>query len=300
MLSAHASGRTDRDIQLSRAFGILVAAGLFSLTGSVLLSFLYEGEVSGAEPVADWIGVASFLSWLGALALALDAFRGDGGKRIRRLMQAALLAAATFALEAIAGTLTLASLELPLPRGYRMAVDASILSACGLVAASLVAARAVAPVRSPRDRARGLARAFALVAVGYAFGMFSAIYYATAYANYAGHDSFVQGLRNQAFGALLVAVAGVWMASAFRRSARAAPPKERPFNRERILFRAACVLALAFLFICLGEIQIASGTISIGYSRTAETARWLGVVADLATVAAIVCAAIGFRRAARA
>jgi hypothetical protein len=298
-LSTHAPGRVARDIQLTRALGVLAAAGLLSLVAGVLLGSFFEEGASSAELAAGWLGVTSFLPWLAALGLALDAFRSDGAKRSDRLRQAALLAAASFALEAAAGVLTLASLETPLPRGYRAALDAAILSACGLIAASLIAARAFAPRRMPKDRARGLARTFFLVAVGYGFGVFSAIYYAIAFANYPSHVCFVQGFKSQAFGALVVAVAGVWTASAFRRSARASQPEERPFNRERVLFRAACLLALAFLIFCLGEILIALGTVPIGYSQTAESARWVGVVANLATVAAIVCAAIGFRRAAR-
>jgi hypothetical protein len=295
-------GRIARDTQLIRALGILAAAGLLGLVAGTLhtASPFDETGIPDVESVAGWIEVGAFLPWLAALVLALDAFRAEGGRRVGRLRQAAVLAAASFALEAGGGLLTLTVLEAPLPRGYRVALEASILSSCGLVAAALFAARAFAPGKSPTDRERGLARALVAVAAGYGFGMVSAIYYAIAYANYPGSDIFVQGLKNQAFGALVVAVAAAWAGSAFRRSARAAAPEAASFDRERILFRAACALALAFLIICLGEVLIASGTTRIGYSPTVESARWVGVAAGLASVAAIGCAAAGFRRAGRA
>ncbi|MDQ2630393.1 MAG: hypothetical protein M3Y75_05390 [Actinomycetota bacterium] len=233
------------------------------------------------------------------MALAVDAFRSDGEKRGRRLRQAALLAAVSLALEAGAGLLTLLTVDGPLPRGYRMALRASVLSSVGLIAAALIAGRAFAPARTPKDRQRGLGRAFLLVAVGYGFGMFSAIYFAIAYANYPDSDVFTQGLKNQAFGALGVAVAAAWAASAFRRTAQGVKPGWGLRDRERRLFRATCALALSYLIVCLGEALVAAGTTQIGYSGAAESTRWVGFVAGLVTVAAIAMAAIGFRRAGR-
>jgi hypothetical protein len=299
--SALLPGRTARDIQLSRALGVLALAGLLALVaGGLQLSTLFgEAKASTGELVSGWIQLASFLPWLAALVLALDAFRGDGERRARRLRMAAFLAAASFALEVGAGLVTRASLEAPLPRGYRVALDASLLSSTLLVGATVGAARAFASARLTERRERALDRALILVAAGYGFGMISAIYYAISYSNFADHEVFTQGLRNQAFGALGVAVAGAWAASAFRRSARSAGAEAGLADRERRLSRAAWALALSFLIISLGEALIAAGTTQIGYSRAAESVRWVGVASGLATVAAVACAAIGFRRAAR-
>lgn len=294
--STRVSGRTPREIQLSRAVGLLAVAAVLHLVSGGLLASLAE---EGVELLASWLGVASLLPWLAALALALDGFRGDGEKRIGRLRLAALLAAASFGLEVLAGLLSIDALEAPLPKGYRTGLNASILSACALAVASMVAAHAFARSRVAEDRRRGLAFTFVLIGVGYGFSMFSAIYYAIAFSDYAGHFGYVQGLKFQAFGGLVAACAGLWMASAFLRSARPVRPGAQPFDRERVLFRAACAFAVAFSSICLGEVLIASGAVPIGYSETAEAAHLISALAELASLVAVVCAAIGLRRAAR-
>jgi hypothetical protein len=183
---------------------------------------------------------------------------------------------------------------------YRLAVETASLSRAALVVAAVVAAAAFASARGRSDRERRIAGAFVAVSAAYAFSVISALYYAIAYSNYPSHDTFTQGLRSEAFGALGVVVAAALIAAAFRRSSRAGTGADATSGRERRLSRAAWILTASYLIIAFGEAQIAVGSTEIGYTGISEAASWAGFVAGLVAAAAMAVAAAGFRRPQRA
>lgn len=301
MTNPTSPGRTARDIQLARALGILALVGLIGLVaGGIRLAPLLEEETATqGEKIAGWLEVLSLVPWPVALVLALDGFRVSGEARSRRLRLAGFVAAGGFAVESaglLIGYIALEGYTLP---NYRGAVLIALLSRLVLTLTGLTFAFAIAQ-RDWGLRERRLRRTLTLFGVGYGLSAISAAYFAVAFSHYPDHQTFTDGFLIQALGAAGVAVSAFVAAWAFRRSSRADAHGAAVTRREGALFKVAGILVICFAVICLGQVYEASGATEIGYSVSAAAASWIAAVAGLGSAAALVCAAIGFRRAASA
>lgn len=296
-----APGRSARDKKLALATGVLILAGLFELVGdSLRLSeFLLSPRIPVENTIAGWLEVIRSLPVLTAVALALVAFVTAGEARRRWLRWAFLLAALGYGIGVVAGVLDYSAIVGPGPHGYRIASVADVLARLSLCIAALLAASAFSASRDVERREATMRRAAQAVAASFAFAAISAFEYAVAYSHYPRHNDFAGGLVVQGLGALGVTVAAMIGATAFRR--RTAGGDDRPLSavRERRLFRAAVVLVLAFLLVALGEGQTAAGTTAVGYAESSAVASWVFAVARVVYAAAVACAAVGFRAAAR-
>ncbi len=301
-MPAAISGRAARDKKLALAAGALILAGLLALVAdSLRLAVVIEARGIAVEyKVSGWLAVISDLPILAAAALALVAFSVSGEARRAWLYRAFLLAALAFGIEAVAEVLSFMAVGGRTPHGLRVAMVAAILTMLALSVAALLAASAFSAGRGLPRREALLRRGARAVGAAYAFAAISALEYAVAYSHYPHHVRFGAGLVIQGLGGLGVALAAGYGATAFRRKGEGLGEDVRLLARERRLFFASAGLGLAFLVVALGEGRTAAGTTAVGYSESAAVASWILALGRLLYVAAVACAAVGFRRAANA
>jgi len=295
---SNAAEGSARDIWLVRAAGILFFATLLELVGeSVRFGSGIDTGIAGVDLVSSLVGLLSRPLVILAVVFGLVAFRSEADARRRWLRWAFLITFLAFGLDFVSRIIDFAAIDDPAPQGYRVGLGAGVLATFFLAAGSLLAASAYTSAVDLAARDAGLRRAALSASAAFLLSAISAFELAVAYSEYPHHNRFVGGLVYEGLGSLVAALALLLGGRAFRLR-EGDKPSRWPAARERCLFAAATALAFAYLVIGLAEGKVAAGTSMIGYARSSVVSGWVFAAAHFLYAGAVVCAALGFRRAA--
>jgi hypothetical protein len=291
MEATNAAGRRARDAQLTRAGAILLVAGVLAVISYSmrLATVLDSRDVDPASTVASALDVVSRLPGLAAFALGALSFLSRGEIRSRRLRQAFLLAALAYGIDFLAGMLIFGGLENPAPDGFQVGLLVGALSSFGLSAGFLIASAGFQSRSTVEQREQRLSWAAALAGAAFLLAAISSLEFARAYSHFPSHNEFVRGYVLWGLGEMGTAFSAWLGVTAFRRS---------PGLRERRLYITATTLAISLVVTAVGQCVAAEGTVSIGYSESAAVADWIFASVTCLLAVAVICAAIGFSRAA--